>query len=382
MNGLITKIYIKDGQAVMSPENPEIIEMSPVDLAAAAREHGAHALYVGNLAETDGEHELNLGVLREICGVSEVPVIGAEYHFLNRMEDVKKQLYAGCKHVVLDGDSEASMAVLKEVSQKFGREKIFVRSAEPSMPKGAALEEITRYASEVMDLSDAERFADAYNLVKQGKAEDNALEAAFGWENFKKDPQGLVPVIVQDYKTGQVLMAAYMNEQAYLDTLRTGKMNYYSRSRKAQWLKGETSGHFQYVRSLTADCDMDTILASVRQVGAACHTGSYSCFFNEITPRQYEEKNPLRVFEDVYAVIQDRKIHPKEGSYTNYLFDKGIDKILKKVGEEATEIIIAAKNPDPEEIKYEISDFLYHVMVLMAEKGVTWEDITAELANR
>ncbi|MCD8069631.1 MAG: phosphoribosyl-ATP diphosphatase, partial [Lachnospiraceae bacterium] len=124
------------------------------------------------------------------------------------------------------------------------------------------------------------------------------------------------------------------------------------------------------------------ILASVRQVGAACHTGSYSCFFNEITPRQYEEKNPLQVFEDVYAVIQDRKLHPKEGSYTNYLFDKGIDKILKKVGEEATEIIIAAKNPDPEEIKYEISDFLYHVMVLMTEKGVTWEDITAELANR
>ncbi|MCD8069630.1 MAG: hypothetical protein LUE87_12270, partial [Lachnospiraceae bacterium] len=258
MNGLIAKIYIKNGQAVVSPENTEILDMAAADLAAVAREHGAHVLYVGNLAETDGEHELNLGVLREICGVSEVPVIGAEYHFLNRMEDAKKQLYAGCKHVVLDGDSEASMAVLKEVSQKFGREKIFVRAAEPSMPKGAALEEITRYASEVMDLSDAERFADAYSLVRQEKTEENVLEAAFGWEDFKKDPQGLVPVIVQDYKTGQVLMAAYMNEQAYLDTLRTGKMNYYSRSRKAQWLKGETSGHFQYVRSLTADCDMDT----------------------------------------------------------------------------------------------------------------------------
>ena len=133
---------------------------------------------------------------------------------------------------------------------------------------------------------------------------------------------------------------------------------------------------------LTADCDYDTILAKVSQVGVACHTGSSSCFFNEIVKKEYIEKNPLKVFESVYNVIEDRKANPKEGSYTNYLFDKGIDKILKKVGEECTEIVIAAKNPDSEEIKYEISDFLYHVMVLMVEKGVTWEDITQELAQR
>jgi len=123
-------------------------------------------------------------------------------------------------------------------------------------------------------------------------------------------------------------------------------------------------------------------LAKVSQVGVACHTGSRSCFFNEIVKKEYLDTDPAKVFEDVYKVILDRREHPKEGSYTNYLFDKGIDKILKKVGEECTEIVIAAKNPDPEEIKYEISDFLYHVMVLMAEKGVTWEDITRELARR
>ena len=128
---------------------------------------------------------------------------------------------------------------------------------------------------------------------------------------------------------------------------------------------------------------MDTILAKVSQIGAACHTGSKSCFFNEITKKDYEESsNPLHVFEEVFDVIKDRKVHPKEGSYTNYLFDKGIDKILKKLGEEATEIVIAAKNPNPNEVKYEISDFLYHMMVLMAEKDVTWEEITTELANR
>jgi phosphoribosyl-ATP pyrophosphohydrolase/phosphoribosyl-AMP cyclohydrolase len=159
-------------------------------------------------------------------------------------------------------------------------------------------------------------------------------------------------------------------------------MTYYSRSRQELWTKGMTSGHFQYVKSLTADCDNDTLLAKVSQIGAACHTGSPTCFFNEIVKKDYIRRNPLLVFEEVYDTIMDRKMHPKEGSYTNYLFDKGIDKILKKVGEEATEIVIAAKNPDKEEIKYEISDFLYHVMVLMAEKDVTWEDITRELAHR
>jgi phosphoribosyl-ATP pyrophosphohydrolase/phosphoribosyl-AMP cyclohydrolase len=148
-------------------------------------------------------------------------------------------------------------------------------------------------------------------------------------------------------------------------------------------VKGATSGHIQFVKSLTADCDYDTILAKVSQVGGiACHTGKPSCFFNEIIRKEYIERNPLKVFENVYDVIQDRKVNPKEGSYTNYLFDKGSDKILKKVGEEATEIVIAAKNPDSEELIYEASDFLYHMMVLMAEKDITWDDITRELSQR
>ena len=159
-------------------------------------------------------------------------------------------------------------------------------------------------------------------------------------------------------------------------------MTYFSRSRQAQWVKGETSGHFQYVKSLKIDCDNDTLLATVKQIGAACHTGNRTCFYRDLVKKEFNNVNPLEVFENVYQIIKDRKEHPKEGSYTNYLFDKGIDKILKKVGEECTELVIAAKNPDPEEIKYEMSDFLYHAMVLMVERGVTWEDITEELANR
>ena len=210
----------------------------------------------------------------------------------------------------------------------------------------------------------------------------DTFESSVDWKDFKLNSDGLIPVIVQDYKTNEVLMLAYMNEEAFNNTLATGRMTYFSRSRQAQWVKGETSGHFQYVKSLKIDCDNDTLLATVKQIGAACHTGNRSCFYTTLAEKEYKETNPLKVFEDVFNVILDRKKHPKEGSYTNYLFDKGIDKILKKVGEEATEIVIAAKNPDPEEVKYEISDFLYHMMVLMAEKGVTWEEITEELANR
>ena len=192
----------------------------------------------------------------------------------------------------------------------------------------------------------------------------------------------LIPAIVVEQGTGEVLMLAYMNRESLAKTLETGYTWFYSRSRQELWNKGATSGHLQKVVSIYGDCDQDTLLVTVKQTGAACHTGNRSCFYRPILKKEYDDTNPLKVFEDVYAVIQDRKVHPKEGSYTNYLFDKGIDKILKKVGEEATEIVIAAKNPDPEEIKYEISDFLYHVMVLMAERGVSWADITKELARR
>ncbi len=218
--------------------------------------------------------------------------------------------------------------------------------------------------------------------LKAQKLPVNTFESAISFEDFKLNSDGMIPVITQDYKTGEVLMLAYMTKESFEKTIATGKMTYFSRSRQELWTKGDISGHYQYVKSLTLDCDNDTILAKVAQIGAACHTGSRTCFFKELVRKEYDDRNPLAVFEDVFATILDRKEHPKEGSYTNYLFDKGIDKILKKVGEEATEIVIASKNPDAEELKYEICDFLYHMMVLMADRGVTWKEITDELAQR
>lgn len=195
--------------------------------------------------------------------------------------------------------------------------------------------------------------------------------------NFKK-MNDMIPAIVQDYQTKQVLMMAYVNEEAYDKMLETKETYFYSRSRQELWHKGETSGHFQYIKGMYLDCDQDTLLIYVEQIGVACHTGAYSCFFEEVIP--YQE--PLDIFHDLYDLIEDRKVHRVEKSYTNYLLDQGVDKICKKVGEEASETIIAAKNNDKEELIGEVSDLFYHVYVLMSHQGITVEDIERKLKER
>ena len=195
--------------------------------------------------------------------------------------------------------------------------------------------------------------------------------------DIKYNKDGLVPAIAQDIATGEVLMLAYMNEESVKLTLQTKIAHYYSRSRKKLWKKGETSGNIQEVKGFYYDCDGDTILLKVNQTGVACHTGSYSCFFNEVEAAK-DYKNTLA---ELYKTILDRKENPTEGSYTNYLFNEGIDKILKKVGEESAEVIIGAKN-NREELIYESSDLIYHLIVLLVNEGVSLGDIYEELNKR
>ncbi len=206
----------------------------------------------------------------------------------------------------------------------------------------------------------------------------------------KYDEKGLVPVIAQDYHSKKVRMMAYMNEEALLKTLETGKVHYFSRSRQALWLKGETSSHYQYLKQISVDCDEDTLLLQIEQAGGiSCHTGNSSCFYRELTEEVVEAereavtlKSDDSMLGELYSTIMQRKEHPKEGSYTNYLLDKGLNKILKKVGEECTEVIIAAKDEDNKELTFEIADLMYHLTVMMAQKGLTWEEVSVELAQR
>lgn len=401
---------------------------SVISLADRYACEGADGLYLYNFTGDEKSREEFLATVRQIEKKIDIPFYVGIY--VARFEDAKKALYTGASMVVMRKALLPVDKELQEITDRFSKDKLALEvdmradfmTAEqldeyyelgigtavlkhidttPSFSDTIAqtkmrvmvrdglirndLAEILSYDTVSVVLTNYFEDKDIYKAKKALKKKNvdvEVFESLIDFSDFKLLDNGLIPVVVQDYRTNEVLMVAYMNEDSYKMTIDTGKMTYYSRSRKKLWLKGETSGHFQYVKSLMIDCDNDTILAKVRQIGAACHTGNRSCFFKELAKKDYVSTNPLTVLMDDYDIIMSRKNNPKEGSYTNYLFDKGIDKILKKCGEEAAEIIIAAKNPDAEELKYEIADFLYHMMVLMAECGLDWNDITKELVNR
>ena len=422
---LIPCIFIAGGKAVKWFNDKSVLQDDVIALAKYYSDHGADELLVFDLSTSDDEHEEAIDLMRRINRLIRIPMVAGGN--IKRQEDVKKILYAGAKRAMLNFSKPDSAKAVEEAAKRFGKEKIAVSLNDfDALFKHQHL--IDEYSSEIvfmhrLDLNSVMYVTDIpcvivtdtlekpelFKILKcpgvkglSGKyvsqpdmdfvefkkecseegIQMTSFESIMEFSQFKTNEQGLIPVIVQHYKTREVLMLAYMNEESFDQTIKTGKMTYFSRSRQKLWVKGETSGHFQYVKSLTIDCDYDTLLAKVDQVGAACHTGNPTCFFQHLAGTEYNEANPLEVFEIIYNTVVDRKENPKEGSYTNYLFDKGIDKILKKIGEEATEIVIAAKNPSAEETKYEISDFLYHMIVLMVEKGLNWEDIVKELASR
>lgn len=422
---MIATIFLKDGMLVQGFRDHQPIG----DLEEKIRSFHDNCLdkiILYDLSDSEEEHEKNIHTIKRITGIAEIPVYAGGN--IKRIEDVKKIIYAGCKKVILNSLKPQTATLARECAERFGKERIALSifnvdvffkqkdSVEADISELIALDpkligllgNVTDIpysvladnmnAEQIRDILASEdsitgisckSFADdptrvpglKQYLKTQGISADH-LSASMDWSEFKLNSDGLIPVIVQDYQTNDVLMLAYMNQEAYEKTLEIGKMTYYSRSRKELWIKGLTSGHFQYVKSLSIDCDKDTILAKVSQLGAACHTGNRSCFYTSLAVEDYMEKNPLEVFQQEYNIIKDRKAHPKTGSYTNHLFDQGLDKILGKLGGEATEIIIAAKNPETQEIKYEITDFLYYLMVMMVERGVSLEEVLEELAMR
>lgn len=421
---IVATMCLKNGQAVKSATDLEVLG-DVYELCSLYNDSGIDKIIIFDLSSDDDEHEKNIHTIENINRNIDIKVCAGGN--INRIEDVKKLLYAGCVQVIFNATKASSLELANLASEKFGKDRVMlsINNVDYIFKNQEAIAE-TFHELLVLnpDIIDAlENLTDTpyvvyfkeYDLDKIVKVlrrntsrgiagnfintkSNNIMQlksdlsdagilidnfsTELKWDDFKKNSDGMVPVIVQDYRNEQVLMLAYMNEEAFNNTITSGRMTYWSRSRNELWVKGLTSGHFQYVKSLTADCDYDTILAKVSQVGAACHTGNRTCFFNNIVKKEYVEKNPLKVLETVYDIISDRKANPKEGSYTNSILDKGIDEILKKLGAENTEILLAAKNPDQEDLKFEISDYVYHLMVLMVSKGITWEEIAKELSQR
>ena len=368
---IIPCIYLSNGLAVKSLHDRSKVSENPVQLASDFENHGADSIIIFDFSVNDAGHEKNLEIIKAISHTVDIPLIGAGN--VKRAEDIKKLLYAGCEIAALNFSKSENIELAKEVSKRFGREKIAASVADtseldageseiknyiglvllinedqleetdkwfkthcsdnsnpmsvdliPLLEKESLHEaaavlrsyEIAGIAGGVLDIS-ADDFMDFKRQCKGLGIPVNTYESKIAWEDLVKNSDDMIPVIAQDYKTNEVLMLAYMNKEAFEKTLATGKMTYWSRSRNELWTKGDTSGHYQFVKSLTADCDKDTILAKVLQIGKACHTGARSCFFNEMIKKEYSDSNPLKVFEREYATIVDRRDHPKEGSYTN-----------------------------------------------------------------
>lgn len=400
---------------------------SVIRLAKKYECEGADELYIYNYSNDEASREEFLSVLRTIEKEIDIPYMAGCY--IECFEDIKKLLYTGASCAVIEdkymtGENEILLAI-----QRFGSNRIWFSMdskgdfsnfdlAERKKEEGyggivlkhievsGKLKEhlskcplpviirdsLTRNVlEEIILLENVEGIATNYYKEKDiMKAklrlkEENisvcTFESKLVFSDFNLNKEGLIPVVVQDYKTGAVLMLEYMNEEAFNKTVETGKMTYFNRNTKKVWCKGEKSSNYQYVKHLLIDCDNDTILAKVKQIGAACHTGNRSCFYTTLVDCKKDYMNPSTILQDVYQAIKNRTMDSKENSRASYLLENGMDGILKECGEKATEIVIAAKNQDSEELKYKISDFLYHLMVLMAEYNLEWEDVAKELAH-
>lgn len=422
---IVATLYLKDGKAVFSPDHLEQ-NADALDIARLYNDCGIDKIICFDLSKDEDEREKNILAIRSINREIDTKICGGGN--IERIEDVKRFLFAGCVEVVLNGSKPGMTSLMVEVAEKYGKEKVlvslknvdFIFKSKDVLSDNihellimnrslySSLENVTEVPyiliqdeynfEEILEELRSEQIRGIYgefindpstdimqlkgDLSDQGIKMDN-FAPALHWGDLKVDKSGLIPVVTQDYRTHEVLMVAYMNEEAFDKTIRIGKMTYFSRSRNELWTKGLTSGNIQYVKSLTADCDYDTILAKVSQIGAACHTGAKSCFFNSIIQKEYREKNPVHVLDSEYNEIL-RSIKSDDGSetYAGQLFKKGLDSVLKKVGEESAEVLIAAKNPGKEELRKEIADYLYDLMILMAEKELTWEDVTRELSQR
>ncbi len=422
---IIATMFLKDGNLVR-----DFRDHTPAgnieDLIHSFNDNGIDKIILYDLSDDDNEHEMNLEVIKRINIISELPVYAGGN--INSMEDMRKILYSGCNKVILNSLKSKTTVFAREGAQRFGKDRmaLSVFNMDVFFKQKDALEENIseiivldeRMAKSMSDVTDM-----PFSILMNGftmeeicdilKSEENVkgvscrafcthpdhvpklkeylreqgistnhLTSTMKWKEMCPDEHGLIPVVAQDYKTNEVLMLAWMNKEAYLKTLESGKMNYYSREQGRTYLKGDINGNYQYVKSLQIDYDRDSILAKVSQIGDACVTGVHSSFFTDLALDEYNKRNLFEVLDNTYQTIRQRKEDPKNGSYTSYLFSKGMDGILHKLGEEVVDLIITSNDDNLENVKFQTADLVYHLMVFMAEVDINWQQVLEELMVR
>lgn len=421
---LIATMYLKDGVAVKGKEDDTVLGRAE-ELARIYNDSGIDKLMLWDLSETKEEHDNTLKVIKEINRVLEISSYA--YGWTNSVRDIREYLFAGCRRAILSSSDPSFSVTLEECKKRFRSDRLSLALDDVDIlfKKREEIEEsfhdIYIFKEEILDsvvnMTEIPFYAmvESSTLAAYVEVLNNATSLGVGgpllndiqtdimilkhqlyemglpviindstmdWAEFKLDNDGLIAVVAQDYSSKEVLNYGYMNEEAFKLTMSKGKMHYFDKQTGKVLMHGSMTEQFQYLKSLSVDCHKQAILAKVSQIGVACHTGNYSCFYTEIMKKEYMEKNTFKVLENIYNIIMNRKNHPREGSFTNFILDKGLNEIARKMQAETTELVLSAKDNDVESLRTELSDLLYFMMILMSEYDITWDDITNELAQR
>lgn len=421
---LMATMYLKNGVAIKGKDDDTPLGRAE-ELARIYNDSGIDKLMLWDLSETKEEHDNTLKVIKEINRVLEISAYA--YGWTSTIRDIREYLFAGCRRAILSSSDPAFATILEECKKRFRSDRLslalddvdilFKRREEIEesfhdiyvfkeeiLDSVVNMTEIPFYA--MVESEEIDAYAEVLKIptslgvggpllnnihtdimtLKHRLYEMGLLviinDSIMEWSAFKLDSEGLIAVVAQDYSSKEVLNYGYMNEEAFQMTMSKGKMHYFNKETGTVVMHGQSSEQFQYVKSLSVDCHKQAILAKVSQIGVACHTGNYSCFYTEIMKKEYMEKNTFKVLENIYNIIMNRKNHPREGSFTNFILDKGLNEIARKMQAETTELILSAKDNDIEALRTELSDLIYFMMILMSEYEITWDDITNELAQR
>ncbi|MBE5900697.1 MAG: phosphoribosyl-ATP diphosphatase [Lachnospiraceae bacterium] len=421
---LMATMYLRDGKAVKSKSNHTCIGAAE-ELAKIYNDSGIDKILLWDLSETQEEHENTIKIIREINRVLEISSYA--FGWTSSIRNIREYLFSGCRRVILSSSDPELPNILEECQKRFRSERMSLALDEVDVlfKKRAEIEELYHdiyvFDPEIMeslvnmtdfpfygviDSMDLDDYAKVLRIpscmgvggpllnakttdimtLKHELFERGLLvminEANMNWSQFNLNENGLISAIAQDYVSNEVLCLGKMNEEAFKLTLAKGKMHYYDPETGEVTMHGFPTEELQYIKSLSVDCKKKTLLARVSQLGNACSSGNHSCFYTEIFKKDYTEKNTVKLLESVYNVIINRKKNPREGSYTNFLLEKGLNEILRKIQSETMELTLSAKDGDTESMRGEVSDILYFLMVLMSKFEITWDDITNELAQR